>query len=87
MTKLLDLAIAELRKLPPSDQDETAEMLLWSMEMREGPLSLDNETLAAIKQGLDQARRGEFAPDADIGALWKRHGLRSSAIRGVRKTA
>ena len=87
MTKLLDLAIAELRKLPPSDQDETAEMLLWSMEMREGPLSLDNETLAAIKQGLDQARRGEFAPDADIGALWQRHGLRSSAIRGVRKTA
>jgi hypothetical protein len=32
MTKLLDLAIAEVRKLSAVDQDETAEMLLWSIE-------------------------------------------------------
>jgi len=75
MTKLLDLAIAELRKLPPADQDETAEMLLWAIETRSGPLSLDGETLAAIEEGLAHARRGEFAPDAEIEALWKRHGL------------
>jgi len=75
VTRLLDLAIAELRKLPPQDQDETAEMLLWSIETRAGQLSLDGETLAAIEEGLAQARRGEFASEAEIEALWKRHGL------------
>jgi len=57
MTKLLDLAIAELRKLPLADQDETAEMLFWSIEARAGSLSLDGETIAAIEEGLTQARR------------------------------
>jgi hypothetical protein len=72
MTKLLDLAIAELRKLPPEDQDETAEMLLWSIETRAGPIPLEGETIAAIEEGLAQARRGEFASGAEIEALWKR---------------
>jgi hypothetical protein len=73
MTKLLDLAIAEVRKLSAADQDETAEMLIWSIETRAGPLSLDSETIAAIEEGLAQARQGEFASDAEIEALWKRH--------------
>jgi hypothetical protein len=72
MTKLLDLAIAEVRKLSAVDQDETAEMLLWSIETRSGLLSLDSETIAAIDESLAQARRGEFASDAEIEALWKR---------------
>ena len=72
MTKLLDLAIAKVRKLSAVDQDETAEMLLWSIETRFGSLSLDSETIAAIDESLAQARRGEFASDAEIEALWKR---------------
>ena len=72
MTRLLDLAIAEVRKLSALDQDETAEMLLWSIETRSGSLSLDSETIAAIDEGLAQAKRGEFASDAEIEALWKR---------------
>ena len=71
-TKLLDLAIAEVRKLSAVDQDETAEMLLWSIETRSGSLSLDGETIAAIDESLAQARQGEFASDAEIGPLWKR---------------
>ena len=73
MTRLLDLAIAEVRKLSAVDQDETAEMLLWSIETRSGSLSLDSETIAAIDESLAQARRGEFASHAEIEALWKRH--------------
>jgi hypothetical protein len=57
MTKLLDLAIAEVRKLSAVDQDETAEMLLWSIETRSGSVSLDDETIAAIDESLAQARR------------------------------
>jgi hypothetical protein len=74
MTKLLDLAIAEVRKLSAVDQDETAEMLLWSIETRSGSLSLESETIAAIDESLAQARRGEFASDAEMEALWKRRG-------------
>ena len=73
MTKLLDLAIADVRKLSAVDQDETAEILLWSIETRSGSLSLDSETIAAIDESLAQARRGEFASDAEIEALWKRN--------------
>jgi predicted transcriptional regulator len=75
MTKLLELAIAELRKLPPEDQDEAAEMLLWAIETRSGSIPLDEETVAAIEEGLAQANRGEFATDEEIADLWKRHGL------------
>lgn len=72
MTKLLDLAIADVRKLSAVDQDETAEILLWSIETRSGSLSLDSETIAAVDESLAQARGGEFASDAEIEALWKR---------------
>jgi predicted transcriptional regulator len=75
MTKLLDEAIAKVRSLPESDQDEAAEVLLWTIETRDAPVPLDDHTRAAIDEGLAQARRGEFATDAEIAALWKRHGL------------
>jgi predicted transcriptional regulator len=38
-------------------------------------VALDDETREAIRDGLEQARRGEFVPDEEIEALWKRHGL------------
>ena len=40
-----------------------------------GIVPLDDEARAAIREGLEQARRGEFVPDAEIEALWKRFGL------------
>jgi predicted transcriptional regulator len=36
---------------------------------------LDDETRAAIREGLEQARRGEFAPEEEIQLLWQRLGL------------
>jgi predicted transcriptional regulator len=40
-----------------------------------GVVPLDDEALAAIREGLEQARRGEFVADAEIEALWQRFGL------------
>ena len=74
MTKLLEKAIAKARELPAEDQDTVAVALL-SMAEETPVVALDEETRAAIREGLDQARRGEFVPDAEIEALWKRHGL------------
>jgi hypothetical protein len=75
MTKLLDEAIAKVRSLPEADQDEAAEVLLWTIETRHAPFPLDDHTRAAIEEGLAQARRGEFATDAELTAVRRRHGL------------
>jgi predicted transcriptional regulator len=38
-------------------------------------VELDEKTRAAIREGLEQACRGEFVPDAEIEAIWERFGL------------
>ena len=40
------------------------------------PVPLDDETRAAIREGREQARRGEFVSDEDMAAFFKRHGVR-----------
>ena len=76
MTKLLEQAIARARELPPEEQDVIAAVLLSMADAGIGQIAeLDDETRAAIREGLDQAERGEFVPDEEIEALWKRHGL------------
>jgi predicted transcriptional regulator len=76
MTKILDQAIAKARALPDEDQDALGAVLLslaeeWPRRADE----LDEETRAAIREGLAQAKRGEFMPDQNIQALWNRFGL------------
>ena len=75
MSKLLEKAIAQARALPPEEQDTVAAVLLAMTEEGAGLAPLDDEARAAIREGLQQARRGEFVPDAEIEALWKRFGL------------
>ncbi|MGP0059822.1 MAG: hypothetical protein ACLPID_11105 [Beijerinckiaceae bacterium] len=72
MTKLLEKAIAKVRELPAEDQDIVAVAVL-SMAEEMPIVALDDEARAAIREGLEQARRGEFLPDEEIDALWKRH--------------
>lgn len=75
MTKLLEQAIAKIRELPDAEQDEAAEMLLSVLSKRDGPVDVDDETLAAIREGSEQARRGEFVSDEEMAAFFKRHGV------------
>ncbi|HWB48879.1 MAG TPA: hypothetical protein VG651_07190 [Stellaceae bacterium] len=71
MTKLLDKAIAQIRRLPDADQDDAAEILL-TLASRAKPL--DEPTCAAIAEGQAQVRRGEFADDAAINRLFEPKG-------------
>jgi hypothetical protein len=75
MTKLLEKAIAQARALPPEDQDTLAAVLLAMTDDGGGVAPLDDEARTAIREGREQARRGEFVPEAEIAALWKRFGL------------
>jgi ABC-type nitrate/sulfonate/bicarbonate transport system substrate-binding protein len=75
MTKLLEQAIARALKLSAAEQDEAAEVLLSMISKRDEPVPLDDETQAAVREGLEQARRGDFASDAEMTEFFKRHGL------------
>jgi predicted transcriptional regulator len=77
MTKLLEDAIKKLRELPESEQDEAAEILLAAVARRDRPVRLDDETRSAIREGQEQARRGEFVSDEDMTAFFSRHGVKS----------
>jgi hypothetical protein len=71
MTQLLDQAIEKIRELPEAAQDECAELLLVLAARARGPIPLDDEARSAIREGLAQARRGEFAEDQEIAAIFK----------------
>jgi hypothetical protein len=76
MTKILERAIAKARELSEEDQDAIGAVLLSLTDELPGRVDdFDEETRAAIREGLAQARRGEFVPDEDIQALWRRYGL------------
>jgi hypothetical protein len=75
MTKLLEQAIASVQNLPDAEQDEAAEMLLSLVSRFREPVRLDDETRAAIQEGSEQARRGEFVSDAEMAEFFKRHGV------------
>jgi hypothetical protein len=75
MTKLLDKAIEKTRALPEADQDAIALLVLEALESGDDTIPLDAEARAAIDEGLEQARRRDFASDEEIAVLWRRHGL------------
>jgi predicted transcriptional regulator len=74
MTKLLEQAIARVRELPEEDQDALANALLF-LTSEAGPvIHLDEETRAAVEEGLAQARRGDFVPDEEVAKADARRG-------------
>jgi predicted transcriptional regulator len=75
MTKLLEQAIAKVRRLSAEDQDAFTVALL-SMAGEERPMMhLDEETRAAVRDGLAQAKRGELVREEEMAAFFKQHGL------------
>lgn len=56
----------------PARQQDAAEMLLW-LEAKEGEAyHPSDDEWASIQEGLAQAKRGEFVPDEEMEAFWKR---------------
>lgn len=76
MTKMLEEAIRKVRELPEAEQDEAAEMLLSVAAKNAAPVALDDETRTAIREGREQARRGEFVSGEDMAAFFQRHGIK-----------
>jgi hypothetical protein len=72
MTKLLEKALEAVRRLSPQEQDEIARALLQLVGEVGEPEAVPSEHLAAVLEGLAQARRGDFASDAEVEAAFRR---------------
>ena len=66
MTKLLDTAVAKLRKLPRERQDEAAELLLSLLDQEPDEMQLTRQQIAVIERRLREP--GELIDHADVRA-------------------
>ena len=72
MTKLLQKALDAVRRLPPENQDEIARAMLALARDESEPEDIDPAHLPDVLEGLAQARRREFASDAEVEAAFRR---------------
>jgi len=72
MTKLLERALEIVRRLPSDSQDEIARAILQLVDRNGEPEQIDSAHLAAVLEGLSQAKRREFASDAEVEAAFRR---------------
>ena len=75
MTKVLEDAIAKVRKLPEERQAYAAEILEHIASAGSDVFMVPEQHRAAVLEGLGQAERGEFVSDEEMAALWKKCGL------------
>jgi hypothetical protein len=72
MTKLLEKALEAVRQLPADSQNEIARAML-TLAGDEGELEeIDPAHLPDVLESLAQARRREFATDANVEAAFRR---------------
>ena len=72
MTKLLERALEAVSRLSPDTQDEIARAML-RLAASDGELEeIDAAHLPAVLEGLAQAKRREFASDAEVEAAFRR---------------
>ena len=72
MTKLLDQAMETVRRLPAGEQDEIARLVLRLVRDEEPAEAIDPAHLPDVLEGLAQARRRDFAADAEIESAFRR---------------
>jgi hypothetical protein len=72
MTKLLEKALEAVRRLPPDSQDEIALAMLTLSGNDGEPEDIAAAHSPAVLEGLAQAKRREFAADAEIEAAFRR---------------
>jgi len=73
MTKeQIDEILNRVRTWPAEEQEKAADVLL-AMEGSRRVYQLSDDDRASIRRGLEQARRGEFASDKEVKAIFDRY--------------
>jgi hypothetical protein len=75
MTDLLERAVQTARGLPLDMQDAMARIMLTFAGEEQPIIQLTPEEEASLVESLGHARRGEFATDEQVRAIWAKHGL------------
>jgi predicted transcriptional regulator len=71
----IDAVLEGVRSWPQEDRAELAELAREIEARRTGVYVMTDEERAAVRQGLQEAGRGEFVPDEEMDAFWKRYGV------------
>jgi len=71
MTSAARELLEEVESWPKEDQDELVEVAREIKARRTGKYVMTDAERLAVREGLEQARRGEFVPDEEMEAFWK----------------
>jgi hypothetical protein len=75
ISKRLATVLEAVKAWPPERQDAAAEVLEQMNRLATAPYRLSDEERADLEEAVAEARRGEFASDAEVAAMFARHGL------------
>ena len=75
MSPRLARAIEAAKTWSPDRQDAAADVLERIDGLASDPMRLDPEDRADLELALDEVRRGEFASDQEVAAVFSRHGV------------
>jgi len=75
ISKRLERAIESVKSWPAERQDAAAEILEHMNALIVTPYELSEDERADLEEALAEARRGEFATDEEVAAVFARHGL------------
>jgi hypothetical protein len=75
VTKALREVIERAETWPREDQDALAEIARQFEARRSGMYTITDEERSAVREGQDQASRGEFISDDDMRTFWKQLGV------------
>ena len=75
VSKRLEKAVEAAKAWPLDRQEAAAEVLEHLDRLAMTPYKLSSEERADLEEALAEARRGEFASDAEVAAMFARHGM------------
>jgi hypothetical protein len=73
--KVLKDVLQRVETWPQEDQEALAEYARELEARRTGVYRLTEDERAAVREGREQARRGEFVSDEDMDEFWKSSGV------------
>jgi hypothetical protein len=74
LSKRLEKALETVKGWSLDRQEAAADVLEQMNRLASAPYELSDEERADIEEALEEARRGEFASDAEVAAMFARHG-------------
>lgn len=75
LSKRLETVLEAVKSWPAEHQEAAAEVLEHMNRLATAVYKLSDEERADLEEALAEARRGEFASDAEVAAMFARHGL------------